>query len=439
MPRTNPETIIIGGGVSGLAAAAFLARHKAKVTLLEARERLGGRIFTRRIRGWKTPVELGAEFVHEGNAPLWHLMQKLRLRVRRVPNRHRLFTAGTLERREDLAALIGRVTGKIHPAQVGNASFAMFLRRVKGHCTPAEIDATVAFVQGFEAASVRQMSARALAGETLDTTHQFYLPQGYDHVVSALEAQLLEAGGRYVCRRVVTHVHWRRNHVQVTALNEGGEEEQYVGDAAIVTLPLGVLQAKPPRQGAVRFSPCLRQRAALIARMGVGHVARVVIRFDAQRWRALLPHGLKSGATRPLGFLHSHLEGVPVWWSLSAPNILTGWAGAPSAEKLNHRPRSTLITTALDSLAALFDVAPQALRQAVSDFQFHNWTTDPFSRGAYSFVHAGLDDAPARLRTPVQRTLFFAGEATADGAEIGTVHGALASGLRAARQILATK
>ena len=73
-------------------------------------------------------------------------------------------------------------------------------------------------------------------------------------------------------------------------------------------------------------------------------------------------------------------------------------------------------------------------RSAVVAWETHNWSRDPFSRGAYSFIVAGQENAAEKLRQPVQDTLFFAGEATADGEEIGTVHGALASGLRAAEE-----
>jgi monoamine oxidase len=92
---------------------------------------------------------------------------------------------------------------------------------------------------------------------------------------------------------------------------------------------------------------------------------------------------------------------------------------------------------AVASLAEWLGVTPTAVRRAILGWEMHDWTSDPFSRGAYSFSAAGADDAPARLRAPLQETLFFAGEATADGEDIGTVHGALASGLRAAREICA--
>ena len=71
----------------------------------------------------------------------------------------------------------------------------------------------------------------------------------------------------------------------------------------------------------------------------------------------------------------------------------------------------------------------------MADWAGFDWTNDPFSRGAYSFTAAGEDGTAAKLRRAVKGTLFFAGEATAEGAEVGTVHGALSSGLRAAAEV----
>ena len=82
----------------------------------------------------------------------------------------------------------------------------------------------------------------------------------------------------------------------------------------------------------------------------------------------------------------------------------------------------------------MFGISKREIRERVIAWETHNWSRDPFSRGAYSFISAGHEDAAKTLREPVQDTLFFAGEATADGEEVGTVHGALASGLRAAAE-----
>jgi len=88
------------------------------------------------------------------------------------------------------------------------------------------------------------------------------------------------------------------------------------------------------------------------------------------------------------------------------------------------------------TLARLLGCGDAALEKSIVDWRTHNWAADPFTRGAYSFSTAGHENAPDELARPVVNTLFFAGEATAEPLELGTVHGAIASGERAAREIL---
>jgi monoamine oxidase len=91
---------------------------------------------------------------------------------------------------------------------------------------------------------------------------------------------------------------------------------------------------------------------------------------------------------------------------------------------------------ALRTLATLLHIGSEQLAQLLDAAYFHDWQTDPFSRGAYSYGAVGSDDAQQTLATPVENTLFFAGEATDATGHNGTVHGAIASGRRAAREIL---
>jgi monoamine oxidase len=97
------------------------------------------------------------------------------------------------------------------------------------------------------------------------------------------------------------------------------------------------------------------------------------------------------------------------------------------------------LSAAIRSLAAVLGIPLSGIIRAVTASEEWDWNNDPYSRGAYSFIAAGQDNASRELAKPVKGTLFFAGEATADGIETGTVHGAFSSGLRAARQVLAAK
>ena len=116
--------------------------------------------------------------------------------------------------------------------------------------------------------------------------------------------------------------------------------------------------------------------------------------------------------------------------------IITGWAPASSAEALRGKGERAIIGKSVETLSRLLHVIKQLVQSQLSAAYFHDWDSDPFSRGAYSYVKAGGEGFHYVLGAPVSNTLFFAGEATDVSGHNGTVHGAIASGKRAAQEIL---
>jgi len=420
------DVIIVGGGVAGLAAARQLVRDKIRVIVLEARPRLGGRIYTRRPAGWAMPVELGAQFIHVGNADLWRVIREAGLKTWRLPNRHWLSDQNGIRKVADLDERLGCVTRLIQPRRAGSLSFGAYFRRHPARVPPDDWKLARSFVEGFEAAPMDRISARSLAGETMDERHRYLLPGGYEGVINALVADGLDGSVGFQTGAAVERVKWRRGRVEITTreTRRNGAKARYVARAVIVALPLAVLQARSGA-GAVRFSPPLRRQEKWIARMEVGQVVRLTVRFRPRAWRRFSAGLSAPPAKGGLGFIHSLVPGLPVWWSLSEQPVLVGWAGGPDAARLLKLPPATRRHRALQSLAEVLQVPLAAIRAAVVDWQDHAWTHDPFSRGAYSFTAAGEDGTAAKLRVPVQETIFLAGEALADGAEVGTVHGRL--------------
>ena len=269
----------------------------------------------------------------------------------------------------------------------------------------------------------------------MDEAHQYAVPAGYDRVISKLADDCVRNGVGIRKGALVRSVRWRRSQVRVTSHNPGsGAFTECAALAAVVTLPVGVLKARG--SGSVRFEPELKRKRGLIEKMEMGDVVRMAVRFHPAAWRRLVPKLLLKEGAKGFGFIHSSARGVPVWWSLSDRPILIGWAGGPAAKALLKVPLSARVRMAERSLAEILEAPLAQVRGAVADWQTHDWSHDPFSRGAYSFTGAGGDDCARKLGLPVRGTLFFAGEATAEGAEVGTVHGALASGLRASREVM---
>jgi len=127
---------------------------------------------------------------------------------------------------------------------------------------------------------------------------------------------------------------------------------------------------------------------------------------------------------------------MPTWWTAAPVRspILTGWAGGPAADALLAE-RPSMIDRALDSMSRAFGVPRPRLDALLAGTWTHDWQSDPFSRGAYTYAAAGGSGAHDALAKPVQHTLFFAGEATSSD-ETGTVAGAIASGFREAKKII---
>ena len=157
------------------------------------------------------------------------------------------------------------------------------------------------------------------------------------------------------------------------------------------------------------------------------------------RFRTAFWEEVENRRYQDASFFHSPDAVFPTFWTslpLRAP-LLTAWVGGPKALRLSTASQPDIVRQAMDSLASMFghrDASELELEAAY----YHNWQTDPFSRGAYSYLAAGGGDARAQLAAPVEGTLFFAGEAIDTNDEAATVAGALLSGERAAREVMNT-
>ena len=131
-------------------------------------------------------------------------------------------------------------------------------------------------------------------------------------------------------------------------------------------------------------------------------------------------------------------ESFPTWWTQHPVRrpLLTGWAAGPRGRRLSGPPEAAILEQALTSLARILPVSRRDLESLLEAHYLHDWQADPFSLGAYSYALVGGADAPAELAAPLAHTLYFAGEATESTGDNATVHGAIRTGLRAAREVL---
>jgi monoamine oxidase len=421
------DVIIIGAGAAGLAAASVLRDAGIDTILLEARHRSGGRCWSVTHTAAPLPLELGAEFVHGSARETEKLALRAGVLVNDVAGSQWRVRGKRLTKQDDFFERVGRVMSRL-PQTGPDISFGEFLEGEPGGASHAQ-DRTLArsFVQGFHAADLDRVSARALAaagnpGEDESAARHGRTIGGY----TALLAPLLhDVSDRIRYGEPVRRIRWERGHVAVET-HDGTLEAR----AAIVTLSAGVLQS-----GDIEIDPMPRPFVRALAGIAMGSVARVTLLFDRRFWEEDIVRGVPADASlTDLSFLHTPRSPFNIWWTqypLRTP-VLVGWSGGPPAAALS---REGAVAQALPELAKQLGVARARFESMLVATFHHDWDADPFSRGAYSYAVVGGATASQRLARPIGDTLFMAGEATA-GDDSGTVEGALKSGYRAARLIL---
>ncbi len=438
MTSSTPSVVVVGAGIAGLAAAAAIVREKVKVTVVEARRRIGGRIETRRGFAGAT-IELGAEFVHGRHPDLVRLVKQSGARLEERP-----FRMLSLQEGKDVtpAQSWDRLFEEIANPAARDIPMARHIENLlaSGQWNDAEASRLRAYVEGYMAGDVERISARAVSEESraasqIEDEHNASVVEGYDTICLNLSRELKRSGGILVLATPVTLVRWTRGTVRLSSAGR----TIAVADSAVLTVPLGVLQLAPTDEGAIRFEPPIDAKLETARRLGMGAVVKIFLRL-ARPLASIdgVEDGLKArleGAT----FLRTPGAPLPTWW-ITGPKdspTVVGWIGGPSAEKLSGLSEEDLVATAIDVLSGALAISRENLREVVVAATAADWTSDPWARGAYSWIPAGALDAPASLAEPVDDTLFFAGEATDTAGYRGTVHGALVTGLRAANEVLA--
>ena len=430
------DVVVIGAGVAGLTAGSKLAEAGRSILMLEARDRIGGRVWTRHEPELSVPIELGAEFIHGRVTETFELLQESGKAALHTAGAHWTVRNGKLEQRtENLFEQIQTALDRSGVLREPDVPFETFLNRSERYGLSQDARALArAFVEGFDAADPARVSAHSIAEEWrsggMVDAPQFRPLGGYSSVLAALAKSLERAHIHLQLQTIVSEVRWRRGAVEI----EGRFLDQPFhakASKAIITVPLGVLQLPPDTPAALRFIPALEDKKAALDGLASGPVLKVLLRFRAPFWEEL-----DDGRYRDASFFHSPETTFPTFWTampLRAP-LLNAWIGGPKAACLSEATDTQIIRQALTSLEAIFHGSLRGKLELEAAY-VHNWQRDPFARGAYSYATVGHNEARRSLAAPLQDTLFFAGEATDTEGEAATVTGALQSGTRAAREV----
>jgi monoamine oxidase len=425
MSRRATHFVIVGAGAAGLMAARELARVGQKVTVLEARERCGGRIDPLPVEQFGYPAEGGAEFVH-GEAPVTSaVLREAGLSLAPVAGRRWGVRGGKLApngpglpHADRLRLALAELKTDLPIAEFLNTHFAGLqyaeLRRTLTRMT-----------EGYDAADPARAGTFALRDEWMNEGlgPARRIVEGHGALIAFLASECRRLGGAIRLGAAVTAIEAGGGRIAARC-NDGAIHE---ADAAIVTVPIPLLRD-------IALPPDARAKAAAGSHIGFGNVVKILLRFSTKWWADHSGHNLAD-----LSFLFADAI-VPTWWTQhpSRHPVLTGWYSGPKADRVPLLAPSEFVRLGLTSLAQAFDLTFERLTSELVAAAAINWGNDPFARGAYSYATPKTRQALATLKRP-DGLVLFSGEALYEGRDMGTVEAALASGRETAHTILAAR
>lgn len=432
-----PRVLIVGAGFAGLACAHALVQAGIPCLVLEAKDRVGGRVRTEYDLLDGRAIEGGAMMVHGSDASVLRWIQEFGLTAKKVPD----FRGARFALKGKLRSSIGLALSGLEPLRSSIQTLRKFPRAIaryegpdvtldrfltERHALPTATRFVGAMYAGINAADPDEISVRGLAedanAESLGLPWANYqVLEGFD----ALARRRASALGDVVrLRHRVNRIEWSPGGVRVHAVGPDGAA-MHEAAAAVLTVSVGVLQAET-----ILFTPNLPEsKRGAIQAIGYGHANKILLVFDEGVRRTVL--GKASSVATAEGswyfFPYYHRKDMPI--------VLEGFLAGRRAKALAGKPEAEVLDAILRELQAY--IPRVDLRAHLKAARFVDWTSDPDVRGGYTFPKVGGGtEARRALAEPVQDVLFFAGEATRFAGEYATVHGALDSGERAAQEVV---
>jgi monoamine oxidase len=414
---------IAGAGIAGLIAGVELQKAGHSVNIFESRSYTGGRIRSLLVAGFL--VESGPEFIHGNFKETIGLLKKYNIPFEPVNGKMYGAWGGKIKESYDMAEGWDQLLNKMRSADPDLPLHEFLLNNFPGEGFTELRNAAIGFAEGYDLADVETASTLALVSEwELEDSEQFHIPSGYGLLVSSLENEFTNLGGKIFLNHAVESIDWHSNDILVRAAGN-----QIIRmDKIVISLPLGILNKTAPPSESVIFLPELVDKQTAFSQIGFGSVVKIVMIWESAFWKPLVPDAL---------FIFSD-HFIPTWWTQYPQDLplLTGWLGGPPAANVSDEPDIFFLEKALESLSSIFSIPAEELKNKLKDFRIFNWKNEAWCRGAYSYSMVGSTNAKAICREPVQNRIYFAGEAYYEGPYPGTVEAAVVSGLETARLLL---
>lgn len=424
MMKNKVQVLVIGAGFAGVAAAKHLVTHSIDVVLLEARNRIGGRIWTEYLDD--LPVDLGAFVIHgvDGN-PITELTRRINNQIDPI-DRSKVFFVNCKQQKsatelkevsEQYQNLLFDANQYAYQAKMDMplsvAIEKVFIREKYPLLIKEFLAWQTLFLNFYTGTELQYLSARHWhEDETLFSENNGFMHDGYQPIINYLASQLT-----VLLQTEVNTIDYTGSQITVHT-NHG----QYHADFVIVTVPLGVL-----KQGRIKFQPDLPERKKqAINKLNMGVLDKFFLKFPKLFW---------PQETRIITVLQDRYDDftwfINYYYFYKKP-ILMGSLGADTARQFEKLTNENIYAMIMQRLQQWFgNNIPEP-----TNFMLTRWAEDPFSLGSYSYIPLGASGHDYDiLAEPIANKLFFAGEAT-NRYYAATTHGAYLSGLREAERIV---
>ncbi len=417
------DVIIIGAGAAGLAAGCKLHDAGKDVLIIESRDRIGGRIHTTYDFDDNNPTELGAEFIHGENAVTHELVKQAGLHVIPVDRYGKLRWAQYSrpavpvaqlppQLRATIAGLFMHYQALPKDAPLPDISLAQYLRQ-KGWDEEALKVADILLAQTCCAALENLSCADLIREMRIDHAgkQEFRIKEGYGELLKWYSRDL-----PIQLNTAVRDVIWGDEGVSIVTTRE-----DYRAHRCIITVPVSILA-----RGTIRFNPPLSsEKQQAIGAFRTEAATKLIYRFREPFWDDELTFMCHTGLAAR-------------WWTpgygRDGAAVIACFATAEKAQILDEQDENRALTWGLTELNWLLGTGERDLRKLAIDSRRVSWAFDAYARGGYAHLPPGQAAARPALAKPEEDILFFAGEATAHDSNPQTVHGAIESGWRAARE-----